>query len=235
MREVALLNPSFFRVFALSGFRDYSLVPTTIIVRPHFAVLLSMTSCRIVVNKDGYQMPWQRRSRLTAVDRQVKMIVAAASRNGGATAWQGWHGIVDKAAFERDIGMDENTLKRSPATMIVLLALHAVCGVIILWLLLRLVPQYMKFFKDFGMRLPDMTLMVIRLSIFFGHFWFVVAPGLAAADFAIVVLLHRARRTGLLTAWGVLVWLIEMLLIAIVVLAISVPLTSPQFGLSGGK
>jgi hypothetical protein len=27
MREVSLLNPGFFRVFALSGFRDYSLVP----------------------------------------------------------------------------------------------------------------------------------------------------------------------------------------------------------------
>jgi type II secretory pathway component PulF len=59
--------------------------------------------------------------------------------------------------IERNAGMSENTSKRSPVMMAVLLVLHAVCGVAILWLLLKLVPQYEKIFKDFGVKLPDMS------------------------------------------------------------------------------
>ncbi|MEI8373075.1 MAG: hypothetical protein WCJ35_09625 [Planctomycetota bacterium] len=120
--------------------------------------------------------------------------------------------------------MSENTVKRSPVRVAVLLALHAVCGVIILYLLFKLVPEHEKIFKDFNMKLPDMTIMAINLSALFARYWFVLVPGMSAADIAIMVALNRTGRTGLMTAWGVLVWMVEMLLIGLIMMAVMVPM-----------
>ena len=95
--------------------------------------------------------------------------------------------------------MNEDTSRALPvrlAVLLVLLILHAVCGVIILWLLLNLVPQYVKIFKDFNARLPDMTIMVIDLSGLFAKFWYVLVPGLLAGDVAVMLLLNRSGRTA---------------------------------------
>ena len=46
--------------------------------------------------------------------------------------------------------MSENIVKRPPIRATVLMVLHAVSGGIILWMLLKLVPQYLKIFKEFG-------------------------------------------------------------------------------------
>lgn len=131
--------------------------------------------------------------------------------------------------------MSENTSKRSSVWMAVLLVLHAICGLVVLWLLLKLVPQYQKIFKDFNAKLPEMTIVVIHLSRFVGMYWYLLVPGLGLADFVVVFSLHRAGRTGLMTAWGVLVLLVGMLLIGLVLLATIVPLDSLITNLSGGK
>jgi type II secretory pathway component PulF len=131
--------------------------------------------------------------------------------------------------------MTENTAVRSPVAMVVLLVLHAVCGVFILWLLLKLVPSYEKLFKDFGAKLPDMTIMTLGLSRLFVRFWYVFAPGLAAGDIALMLSLNRRGRTRLMTALGVLVWLAEMLLVGLILQAMMVPLNDLIINLSGGK
>ena len=131
--------------------------------------------------------------------------------------------------------MSENTPKASRVGMAVLLVLHAVCGAAILWLLLKLVPQYEKIFKDFNAKLPEMTLLVIDLSAWFVRFWYILVPGLAAGDIAIIVSLNQTGRTGLMTAWGVLVWLAEMLLMGQIVQAMMVPLNDLIVHLSSGK
>ena len=128
--------------------------------------------------------------------------------------------------------MSENTVKRSPVRVAVLLALHAVCGVIILYLLFKLVPQHEKIFKDFNAKLPDMTIMVINLSALFARYWFVLVPGMSAADIAIMVALNRTGRTRLMTVWGVLVWLAAMLLMGLIIMAVMMPLNDLIMNLS---
>ena len=135
--------------------------------------------------------------------------------------------------------MNENTSKRSRVRLIVLLVLHAICGVSIVWSLLKLVPQYEKVFKDFGAKLPELTIMVINLSAWFGRYWYILLPGLVAGDIAIMLSLHRTGRIRLMTAFGVLLWLAEIVLIGLMFLAILVPMIDPLIvspvGLSGGK
>ncbi len=166
---------------------------------------------------------------MTAARFEAKMIAEAAARSRGATARE-WF-----LAAKRNARMSENTVTRSQVGMTVLLVLHAVCGAIILWLLLKLVPQYLKLFKDFDAKLPDMTIVVIDLSALFGRYWFVLVPGLAAGDIAIMLSLNRTGRNRLMTAWGVIVWLAAMLLIGLIMLAVMVPLNDLIVNLSRGK
>jgi type II secretory pathway component PulF len=128
--------------------------------------------------------------------------------------------------------MSENTSTRSPVKLAVLLVLHAVCGVAILWLLLKLVPGYEKVFKDFAAKLPHMTILVIDLSALFVRFWYVLVPGLCAGDIAIMVALNHSGHARLMTTWGVLVWLGEMLLIGLIVIAVMVPMVDSTMRLS---
>jgi type II secretory pathway component PulF len=131
--------------------------------------------------------------------------------------------------------MSENVSRGSRVAMAVLLVLHAICGVAILWLLLKLVPQYEKIFKDFNAKLPDMTVMVINLSALFARFWYVLVPGLGVGDIAIMLALHRTGHNRLMTAWGVLVWLAAMLLMGLIVQEVFVPINDLIMNLSGGK
>jgi hypothetical protein len=119
--------------------------------------------------------------------------------------------------------------------MLVLLALHAVCAAIILRLLLFLVPQSAKTFMDFDVKLPDLTFLVIELSAWFARCWHVLIPCLGAGDIAIIFLLNRAGRSRLMTAWGVLVWLAEMLLIGLVLLAVVMPASDGTMRMSQAR
>ena len=128
--------------------------------------------------------------------------------------------------------MSENKSPGSRVKMIILLALHAVCGVAVLWLMFKLVPQYEKVFRDFNAKLPDLTLMVIRLAAFFGWYWYLLVPGLAAGDIAIILALYHTGHTRLMMAWGVLAWLAEMLLIAVTMTTLLVTLNDLVMRLS---
>ena len=153
--------------------------------------------------------------------------VGDSSRAANAYRWA--------LAAETNTHMSENSSRRTPVRLVVLLVLHAACGVFILWLLLRLVPQYVKIFKDFNTKLPEMTIMVIDLSTLCGRWWFPLVPCLGAADIAVMVSLNRTGRTGLMTACGVLAWLAEMLLIGAILLVVFVPINALITNLSGGK
>ena len=81
--------------------------------------------------------------------------------------------------------------------------------------------------------------MVINLSAWFGRYWYILLPGLVAGDIAIMFSLHRTGRIRLMTAFGILLWLAEIVLIGLIFLAILVPMYFPlnnsSGGLSGGK
>ena len=47
---------------------------------------------------------------------------------------------------------------------------------IIIFIMLKIVPQFQKIFKDFGMRLPDITRGLISAANFAGAWWFLLAP-----------------------------------------------------------
>ncbi len=128
--------------------------------------------------------------------------------------------------------MNAGRSERSSVGLVVWLSLHVICSVIVLSLLLKYVPQYEKIFKDFGCKLPEFTSFVINLSRTIGRYWWVLAPLLAAGDIGIMVGLHRTGQSGLLTAWGVLVWLALMLLVGLIVLAIIVPMNDLMMQLS---
>lgn len=128
--------------------------------------------------------------------------------------------------------MNTNESERSYFRLTIFLLLHLGCGLVLLGLLLKHVPQYEKMFKDFGCKLPDMTIAVISLSRITSKYWFLLAPLLAAADIGIMVGLHRAGRKGLLMAWGVLIWLAEMLLAALILLAVLIPMNDLMMHLS---
>ena len=131
--------------------------------------------------------------------------------------------------------MSENTSHGSQVRIAVLLVLHAVCGLAILWLLLRLVPQYEKIFKDFNAKVPDMTIMVLGLSRLFATYWFVLVPSLGAGDVAIMFALNRTGHTRLMTAWGVLTCLAAILLMGLIQMALLIPLNQLIVNLSGGN
>lgn len=122
--------------------------------------------------------------------------------------------------------MNENAAKPSSIPMFVLLALHAVCGVAIFWLMLKLVPQYEKVFKDFGAKLPAMTVLIIDLSNLLGMYWYLLVPVLTGIDVGIIVTLNSTRHTRLMTVWGILVGVAQVLLIAAILLATFVPLNA---------
>ena len=131
--------------------------------------------------------------------------------------------------------MSENTSPSSSGPMVGWLVLHAVCGTAILWLLLDLAPKFEKIFRDFNSTLPDMTVMLLNLSALFRRYWYVLIPGVGAGDIAVMGLLNSWGRARLMAAWGVLVWLAEMLLIGLILVALFVPLNSLISNLSGGQ
>jgi hypothetical protein len=60
-------------------------------------------------------------------------------------------------------------------------------------------------------------------------------PGLGAGNIAVMFALNRTGHTRLMTAWGVLIWLAEMLLMGLILQALFGPLNGLIMNLSGGK
>ena len=131
--------------------------------------------------------------------------------------------------------MSEKPITRWPIRTALMLALHTVCGVTLLWLLFKLVPQYEKIFRDFGVALPHATQLVIDLSNVFGKFRFILAPVIVAGDAAAMLLLNRFGRVRLMMALGIVLCLCALLLISLILTAIFVPLNDLVTNLSAGK
>ena len=65
--------------------------------------------------------------------------------------------------------MIETPSKPSRGRMAVLFFLHAVCGALVLYLLLGFVPRSEKFFKDSDIRLPERMVAAVDLSRWFAR------------------------------------------------------------------
>jgi len=120
--------------------------------------------------------------------------------------------------------MNTNMAAGLSLRMAVLLVLHVFFGVVALALLIMYVPEYEPIFKDFGLRLPAITTMVLDLSHSVGRYYYIFIPCIVIADVAVLSWLSRAGKTRLLTLWGILVLLAEMLLVGLIVAAVLLPM-----------
>lgn len=68
---------------------------------------------------------------------------------------------------------------------------------ILVFIMLRIVPQFQKIFKDFGMKLPDLTNLLILLSENVARFWYLI-PGIPIGYWLYLKLMRRFNlgRTG---------------------------------------
>ena len=120
--------------------------------------------------------------------------------------------------------MNTNMAAGLSLRMAVLLVLHVVFGVVALGLLIMYVPEYEPVFKDFGLRLPAITIMALNLSHLVASYYYIFIPCIVIVDVGVLSWLSRAGKTRLLTLWGVLVWLAEMLLVGLIVAAVLLPM-----------
>jgi type II secretory pathway component PulF len=69
---------------------------------------------------------------------------------------------------------------------------------VVVFIFLKIVPQFEKIFKDFGVRLPAITRGIIEVGSFVGHWWFLVG---AAWLFSIALLLYCMLRYAGWIGW----------------------------------
>ena len=89
-------------------------------------------------------------------------------------------------------------------------------GVVLLFVLLRVVPNFAKIFAEFAVQLPGITQLVIGCSQWTCAYWWLLVP-LGFADAGVLVGL-RCLPSGarwLSTLWAVLVLLAAILLIGV--------------------
>ena len=61
---------------------------------------------------------------------------------------------------------------------------------ILVFIMLKIVPQFEKIFRDFGTKLPDMTLMLIGISKWVGTYWYLI-PGIPISIWLFIKLLRK--------------------------------------------
>ena len=68
---------------------------------------------------------------------------------------------------------------------------------ILVFIMLKIVPQFEKIFKDFGTKLPAMTVILIDISNWVGHNWYLI-PGIPIGIWLFIKLLRKfsAGRMG---------------------------------------
>jgi type II secretory pathway component PulF len=107
--------------------------------------------------------------------------------------------------------MSDRNSGKTMIWLLVSLSAHLVAVVVLLGVLLKWVPQYVKIFKDFNTKLPDTTILVIHLSRCTGMYWYLAVPLLgvdAAILFSLLCLGKSARWVAGVWAVGVLLGLI---------------------------
>ncbi len=69
---------------------------------------------------------------------------------------------------------------------------------ILVFIMLKIVPQFIKIFKDFGTELPAMTNMLIAISKWVGNYWYLI-PGIPMGIWLFIKLLRKF-------SWGRMGW-----------------------------
>ena len=105
---------------------------------------------------------------------------------------------------------------------------------------LIVVPKFEKIFRDFNTKLPEMTLTVLNVSHFLGHYWYLaLLPVLLwpFVNWGIVALLSpRPDVVFPKQLWYCATWAIILLVVMCAVVALFLPLiVEVGPGLSGGK
>ncbi len=72
-----------------------------------------------------------------------------------------------------------------------------------LFLMLWIVPEFKKIFDEFGIALPVMTLILIKVCDFFTDFWFLAVPFLLVAG--LILILYLIMQTGYVSARPVVI------------------------------
>jgi hypothetical protein len=114
--------------------------------------------------------------------------------------------------------------------------LQAVLWIAITLVLLLVVPRVAKVFFDFGVKLPQLTLMVIDVATFTARYWYVVLPLPIATSLAWLGGTRALGSRGLAPlriAWQVFTCLVPLVLLAAILLAIVQPLINLQAAISG--
>ena len=95
------------------------------------------------------------------------------------------------------------------------------------------IPGVKKYFDEYGLVLPQLTLSLIRLSNWLAEYWWTVAPiALLVAIVEYVVLSIAGQKTGFNVSWIVAVALVLALLLGATVYAMELPMQKVTEGLA---
>ncbi len=100
---------------------------------------------------------------------------------------------------------------------------------------MALIPMAERIFNDFGMKLPDTTILFINLSSFTARYVWELVPAAFLFDIGILIAFYKVDWDRAAKIWGYLVLLGEMLFICSGFLAILIPLENILRNLSSGK
>jgi type II secretory pathway component PulF len=129
-----------------------------------------------------------------------------------------------------------NTPNRSPSAFwaAALLILDALLWFALPLQLILTVPKFKRVFDDFGLKLPDLTVCVVNVSMWFADYWWVVAPAYFAGLVALIGIGFLCRKRGRRTFWT---WFLltagsAILLNGLVLFAVEAPYHALLEGLS---
>jgi type II secretory pathway component PulF len=111
----------------------------------------------------------------------------------------------------------------SPALPI--LIAHAVAAIVVLFVLLGVVPGYIRTFEEFDLTLPAATKLLISMSDVTVQYWYGIVPLIALADVGVVACWQQflAQQRWLIWAWFGFCMFVAVLFFAFAALALYVP------------
>ena len=124
---------------------------------------------------------------------------------------------------------------RSPSWLMtgIWLALVGIATTVVAVELLVYVPGQMRMFAEFGVRLPLLSLWVIRVSSFYEEFWLFLVPGALVSLCGMILLLRHAFRLPTLgTVFAVSVLVLHVVAGLMIVVAMAQPMEALREGLS---
>ena len=97
-----------------------------------------------------------------------------------------------------------NSPNRSPALFwaAILLGLDAILWLALPIQLILTVPKFKRVFDEFGLKVPDLTRIVLNVSMWFVDYWWVIAPAYLALLAGIVAIGFHCRNRSRRTFWS---------------------------------